>query len=114
MDLLSLTKTIERFYNYPGLFLMPHHKVRTGFNCIMRMDSPNPNADIRDDPCHKGAATADQKNWDHNEIKGYLIPQDGSNDLQRKLWIGLASNGEFWFKRDCLEEEINYAISQIR
>ena len=87
--------------------------VRTGFNSILRCDAPSPDADVRDDPAHRGAARADEKNWAQEELKGYLV-KDPDKSAYRDVWMGILPRGEIWFRRDCLEEEVDYAISRIK
>jgi hypothetical protein len=97
----------------PRVFRLPHHVVRTGFNSILRCDAPSRDADVRDDPAHRGAARADKKNWAQEELKGYLI-RDPDKSAYRDVWMGILPKGEIWFRRDCLEEEIDHAISRIK
>jgi hypothetical protein len=117
LDEYDLGKPMEWLSNTedPRIFRLPHQDVRTGYNTRQSYRSLTPQADIRDDPAYDAAADADKENWLQEKIQGYWLQGLPETSLRQELFMGMNRvESRIWFARDCMPEELNYAISRIK
>jgi len=72
-------------------------------------------ADVRDDPDWKLAYQENGESWAWDSQSFYWLPKASSGFLTRELYSHInAEDGYVKVNADCSDEEVNYAVSQIR
>jgi len=96
----------------PRIFRLPIEKVRTSAASFQTYSSRR---DVRDDPARRGAQLADGDNWVYEDLHGYWIQDESEGQLSREVFMQLKRRTSMLrFLADCLENEVEYAISRIR
>ncbi|WP_075342465.1 hypothetical protein [Tenacibaculum agarivorans] len=71
--------------------------------------------DIRDLEARQGAEINDGSNWVVDNLTGYWINEESQGKLVRDLFMRMSKvDSAINFHRDCLSQELNYAIDEIR
>lgn len=95
----------------PRLLELSLGKVRTGYNSRMRVSNP---IDIRDDPTWQAAYRQGGAEMAYEQCAGKWFAGASRGQLTRDIFTDIkATDGTLRFLADCLDSEIEYAISKI-
>lgn len=93
--------------------LVNDHKI-TGRNSSFRF-SCKLSLDIRKDPAYKAALQVDENNNTTDDAFFYWLPEHSNNLITREVPMKLdRKSNMIKFHTNCLETEVNYALSRIR
>ena len=99
--------------NEKDKFIIKNESLKVSKNGVQRYSVTN--GDIRDLPARIGAEQEDGDHWVVNNITGEWKSVKSNGSLTRNLFMRMSRDeSTINFQRDCVSNELNYAINEIR